>query len=310
MKQTKKLKIGLSALHYPVTMARMFWDALEHRDDCEVYSVGPYFDNWIPWANGITLPRKYVKSLYLPLPREAAQCHMPYEMVANEMPDDLDAFICVDAGWHFSTRPHAKVVALIKTDPHAISENDYAVPANYSDYVFTMQTPYQKPGEFYLPYAVDNHWFYPEEQEMKYDACLIGLHYEHRTKLVNALRAKGLNVYYDIGVVYDEYRRVYNSSRVALSWSSLQDLPVRVFEALGMERLLVTNRVPDLKNFFSENDHYLGFDAIDEAVEKVEWALANRVEADTIRQAGYRKVMSGHTFNHRINQLLEQMKLI
>jgi len=104
-----KIKIGLSALHYPVTMARYFWDALERRDDVEVYSVGPFFDDWIPWGGGLRLPRKYVKAPTVCLPQNAAQLNMPYEIVANQLPDDLDLFLQIDAGFHFATKPKARI---------------------------------------------------------------------------------------------------------------------------------------------------------------------------------------------------------
>lgn len=188
----------------------------------------------------------------------------------------------------------------------------YDVPKSYSDYSFCMQTPYMHPGDIYLPYALDDVHFYPEERPMVHDAALIGLHYEQRTNLVNRLRQRGLDVYYDIGVVYDDYRNKYNESKVALCWSSLQDLPVRVWEAMGMARPLVVNRnIPDLHNFFVEGEHYLGFDTIEEAEKQVRRFLDDPDFADRVRWAAYRKVVDGkHLWSDRVQQILETCKLV
>ena len=62
-----KKVVVVSALHYPVTMARYMWEALEDRDDVEVWSTGPFFNNWIPWSNGIYLDQRYVKTPSLPI---------------------------------------------------------------------------------------------------------------------------------------------------------------------------------------------------------------------------------------------------
>lgn len=304
-----KIKVGLSALHFPVTMARFFWDALDRRDDVEVFAVGPFFDNWIPWNGGMNLPYKYVKKPYLPLSRDWQNTSVPYEAVVNDMPDDLDLFLTIDAGWHFATRPHATITALIKTDPHVIPDGFYAIPAGYSDFVFTMQSPYQKPGEIFLPYAYDPAVHYVEEQEKIYDACIIGLHYTSRGMIMSQLKNKGYDVYYGLGDVFDEYRRIYNQSKISLNWSSRDDLCARNWEALAMRNLLICNRVTDMSTFFMEDEHYLGFETVDEAASKVEWALHNPEKMQEIADAGYRKVQP-HTWDARINQILETVRLI
>ena len=122
-------------------------------------------------------------------------------------------------------------------------------------------------------------------------------------------RNKGYEVHYSIGEIYDDYRLLYNQSRIALSWSTLLDMPARVWEAFGLGNLLLTNRVPDLPTFFVENEHYLAFDTVEEGVEKADWALKNWDEAQKIAEAGHRKV-NGNSWDKRVQQLLEVCKLI
>lgn len=297
-------KVMISGLIYPVTMMRMFWEELERRDNIELYSCGPFFDDWIPWRGGITIPRMYIKMPTFPLSREMQNYHVHPQMIRDLVPSDLDLWVQVDAGFHFSDRPHAKKVVLVETDPHVL-KGHYTVPASYSDVVFCMQTPYMIADDVYLPYAVDNHWFYPEELEMKYDACIIGLQYQQRTDLVNRLRSKGKKVFYDNGQVFNEYRTIYNQSKVALSWSSLKDTPVRIYEAMGMKRPLVANRTPDIMKLFKEGVHFLGFDNLDEAEEQVNYLLEHPDFAKEMANTGYQEVMTKHTWKHRIDEMLK-----
>jgi hypothetical protein len=234
---------------------------------------------------------------------------MPYEMVVDRMPSDLDLFLTIDAGWHFSTRPKANITALIKTDPHVISST-YAVPKAYSDLSFCMQSNSMDAGDIYLPYAFDPTVHYPMDIPKEYDVCLIGLQYDHRVNLMNKLKQNGISVFTGLGIVFDEYREAYNKARIALSWSTLQDTPARVWEAFGMDLPLVANRTPDLQSLFVENDHYLGFDDVNEGVSQVKKFLENPDLAYEIAGNAYRKVQNFHTWDARVEQILQTAKLI
>ena len=292
-------------------MAHYFWRALERRDDIELYVTGPFFGDWIPWEYGMRIPQRYVKQPDLPLPQQSVKMLIDPMLIEVQMPEHMrhpDLWLQVDAGWHLAKRPNAEVVALVETDPHVLKPN-YDLPKSYSDFTFCMQTPYMLDGEHYLPYAYDVEAHHPEpETEKIYDACLIGLHYPQRSELVSGLQSKGYKVHYSIGEIYDEYRHIYNQSKIALSWSTLDDMPSRVWEAFAMGNLLVTNRVPDLPTFFVEDNHYLGFSNVKEGIAKVEWALSNWDKAQKIAEAGHRKV-NGNSWDKRIAQILNVCRL-
>lgn len=309
-KSNGKLNVVISGLIYPVTMMHYFWNALEKRDDINLSVVGPFFGTWIPWNYGMHIPMKYVKTPDVPLASELGHQHsVPFAFAANSINIKPDVWIQFDADWHFMDRPNADCVVLVKTDPHCV---DYTVPKSYSDYSFCMQTPYMQEKDHYLPYAYDPDIHYPmPEVEKIYDVCLVGLQYQHRVTVLNRLREHGLNVFAEIGHVYDEYRLINNQSKIGFNWSSLLDMNARTWELAAMGICAVENTVPDMQTFFVPGEHYIEFKDTDEAEKQIVMALSDPERRQEIGQAAYRKVTSGkHTYSDRINQIFETIKVM
>lgn len=302
-----KYRVALSGLFYPVAILRYFESALQHRDDVELITIGPYNGSWIPWAGGMYLPEKYALPPTIPLSMTFSERAIPSGMLfSHELLQDIDLWIQCDAGWFFGTRPPAKHVVHIATDPHVL---DYSRQRGISDLMFNMQKVYSKPGDIYLPYCASRyHHYQMPEVAKEYDVCLVGLQYPNRTSLVSVLRDGGISVHYELGLGPDEYRLAYSKSRVAISWSSLDDLIARVFEAGAMGLPLVTNRVPDLPLHFYENAEFLGFTTIEEAVSKVKVALSNP-NAPIMARNLSEEVLKKHTYDHRIEQIFEAVGL-
>ena len=315
----RSMKIVVSYLGYPLTMATWFIRALQRRKDVELTRVAPYTGTWIPWSKPDTDPRlgmnvssKYLDPPEIALPQSMANIHLHPQMLVDKLPKDIDLWLQIDAGWHLSVRPPAKIVALIETDPHVL-KRWYDLPKSYSDFTFCMQSNYMEKDEIYLPYAYDPTVHYPIKtlypHEKEYDVCLVGLLYPQRAALINKLRSDGLSVFYDIGLIFDDYNEVYNKSRIALSWSTLDDLPARVWEGMAMGLPVVTNRVPDLKHFFVEDEDYIGFDDLEEARWQVLRLTRNSLLESLIGDHG-KETVEPHTYDARIQTILETVGLL
>ena len=310
----KKLRVVCSYLAYPLSMATWFIRALQRRDDVELFRVAPFTGTWIPWSKpgqdprlGMNLPSKYLDPPEIALPQSMAQMHVHPEMLADKLPKDIDLFLQIDAGWHFSVRPPGKVVALIETDPHVLKQW-YQLPKSYSDFTFCMQGEYLESNEIFLPYAYDPTVHYPIKtlypHEKEYDVCLVGLLYPQRAALIDKLRSDGLSVFYDIGLIMDEYREVYNKSRIALSWSTLDDLPARVWEGMAMGLPVVSNNVPDLGKFFVNGLDYLGFDTLEEGEQQILNLMMDGDYQEKMKQNCLISVRP-HTYDARIQSILD-----
>lgn len=300
----KPKRVLLLYMAYPFAIASYFRHALEKRLDVELVTCGAYTGNQIPWNGGMRLPAKYVKSLDLPLPTSIL--NPTWEMISSKLGSDFDLVLNVDAGFHLSTKPSVPY-AVVLTDPHVLGDW-YARVRPLADRVYNMQRYYMAAGDTHLPYACSPDHHYAMSVEKTYDASLIGLHYEQRDRLVNALRGAGRNVYYSIGEVYDEYREINNKAKIGLNWSTLYDINARTFEIMAMKQIPVMNRLPHLEELgFEENRHYLGFETVEEAVEKVRWALSHPDEANQIADIAHNHVHENHTYELRVEQILREM---
>jgi hypothetical protein len=303
-----KIKVCLVGIYYPMAMLRYFERALERRDDIELVTCGPYTGTRIPWNGGMDVLPKYAKPPIIPLSPDFIRAGKinPSIFDAHDKTRNVDLWLEVDAGFYLDPKPEKGIVAHVATDPHVLN---YDRQRQLADFFFGMQTPYMKNGDIYLPYAYDPTVHYPMGIDKFFDVCMIGLQYELRTQLVNRLILKNLNVFYDIGQIFDEYREIYNQSFVGINWSSRLDMNARVWELAAMGIPAVQNTVPDMKTFFVPNDHYLEFTDVDSAVSQVMWALANPSEAQEMADAAYRKVQP-HTWDARIAQILDRVGLI
>ena len=301
-----KTKIALVSSWYPVAISRYIEAAFRRRDDVEIKTIGPYTGSWIPWNYGMSLRSEYAVEPDVVLGQNPAQLPMPrmgmsYEAEAKLGDWKPDIWIQIDGGFYFANKPTVGKNVFIATDPHVIN---YSRQRTLADSFFCMQTPYMAAGDKYLPYAHDPAWhgYYDSKEEDEYDVALVGLHYQQRNELIATLKARGLRCYYDLGPAYDELNSIYHKSMMGINWSSLQDLTARVFELLGMRRLAVVNRVPDLARFFTDRDLVI-FDNMNDAVEKILYYKDNTTKADDIMQYGYETVQA-HSWDTRVEQVL------
>lgn len=287
------MKILLTFRHFPVAMGRFFhwgFQDLGH----EVFTVGPYSGGKIPWGDFYYPDHKFPPDFQLP------DANFSFEEVLPKIGFKPD--IVVQAGdtfWLTGKSPVPNII--IGTDPHVL---DYSERLKDADYFFTMQQFYH-PSEKWIPYAYDPAIHKYEHDGEEFDVVFCGLQYAHRDKALKAMEAKGLRVKNTLGLIYEEYCSEYNKGKIAFNWSSLKDLPARFWEGLAMKRMVLTSRVPDLTLLdFKEGEDYVGFDTVEEAVEKALYYSAHDEERQRIAENGFKKVKN-HTYKNRCKEILK-----
>lgn len=310
MEETPVIRVGFVSIFYPLFMGRYMLEALLRRDDCSVFTAGPYTGRWIPWQGGMHLPGKYVYSPTIPLPASQPPYQLNFQSIENQMVGDPpDIWINVSSTLVTHGKPtHGKYV-VIAADPHVLN---YDKERQKADLFFNMQRPYMKPGDKWLPYGYDPIWHAQttiDARQRTIDASLIGLNYSSRTQLVNILRGKGMNVRYEVGPCYEDAMEIYHNSVVGFNWSSLEDTTARVFEIMAFGIAPVLNRVPDLMELFNEGDHFLGFSDHAEAVAQVERCVNDREFAQVLGEQA-RLAVEPHSWDARMDTVLREAGLV
>jgi len=289
----KRIKVLCLSIWYPLAMSRYWENAFKRNPNIDLITTGPYTGTFIPWMRGMNLPEKYAIPPTYPLPFQPNVGKVPYALVKASLPNQWipDLVITINAGIQWIDRPTDGIVASVGTDGHVL-DGLYNHDRRISDYFFNMHPTYAHSDDVLLHYAFDPGTHYAmSDVEKDTDAVLIGMPYQQRIDWVTKLREKGVTVLFENGPVYDEYRYLNNRAKIGLNWSSKGDMNARVFELMAMKLCPVIDRCPDLSRMgFVEDEHYLGFSTLDEAVEKVLWAKENPKWADAIALSAYNKV--------------------
>jgi spore maturation protein CgeB len=169
---------------------------------------------------------------------------------------------------------------------------------------------------------------------LEHDVTFVGQPHGDRREVIDRLRAAGYNVEcWGFGwpagrLDHEAMVRVFSSSRINLNLSNSSDpdkrlrarayrfvkrikesgprrsqIKGRTFEVPGSGGFLLTDQVAHLEDYF-ELDRELGvFDSTDDLVERIGWWLEHPDERSAAAEAGYRRVLAEHTYDHRFEEI-------
>ena len=104
----------------------------------------------------------------------------------------------------------------------------------------------------------------------------------------------------------DEMAGHYCKSRVIFNNAINNDLNMRVFEALCSGSLLVTDSAPGsgLTDFFTDKKHLIIYDDVS-LEDTISYYLENDSERELIASKGRKEVLDHHTYDHRVDYLIQ-----
>jgi spore maturation protein CgeB len=172
--------------------------------------------------------------------------------------------------------------------------------------------------------------------ELEHEVTFVGQLHGDRKQTVARLGSAGFPVEcwgfgWPAGVLeHDEMVQVFASSRINLNLSNSSEVsgfnarlrrllrfhppPLRPpqikgrnFEVPGCGGFLLTERVPHLERYFELDSEVAVFDGPDDLVDKVRYWLEHDEERQSVAGAGYRRVMSEHTYDHRFAAIFEEL---
>jgi hypothetical protein len=194
---------------------------------------------------------------------------------------------------------------------------DYEEARHY-DVVFTPQKDYVRhlraAGSrhvFWLPLACDPDYHHPVEGEKTCDisfaGSISGAVHDERRRLLNRL-SESFSVLSLESVFGDACCRAMAAGWLAFNHSVVEDLNMRVFEAMAMGLPLLTNRASaanGLLDLFEDGKHLIVYDDEDNLVKAVRRYLDDDAARDRIAAEGRAEVLAKHTYEHRVDAILK-----
>jgi spore maturation protein CgeB len=172
---------------------------------------------------------------------------------------------------------------------------------------------------------------------IEHEVTFVGQPHGNRPELVQRLRDAGYGVEawgagWPAGRLgHDEMVRVFSSSRINLNPSNsslpangLRDRIARLvrrrsepprppqikgrnFEVPGCGGFLLTENVPHLDRYFEIGKEVALYDTTDDLIDQVGYWLAHEDERAAVAQAGYRRVLTEHTYDHRFEEIFRRV---
>jgi spore maturation protein CgeB len=106
---------------------------------------------------------------------------------------------------------------------------------------------------------------------------------------------------------YTEMPLVFKSSAINLNITlrSIQrGIPLRSMDILGCEGFLLTNYQEDYLRFFSPGEEFVYYQSRQDLMDKIKYYLEHEDDRKEIARKGYAKVHSEHTYEQRIDEML------
>lgn len=106
---------------------------------------------------------------------------------------------------------------------------------------------------------------------------------------------------------YHQMPRIFKQSRINLNISlrSIKSgVPLRAFDIMGSGGFLLSNYQADFLDAFTPGEDFVYYENQEDLLWKIECYLSHEDERAAIAKSGHDKVAAGHTFRHRVREML------
>lgn len=165
-----------------------------------------------------------------------------------------------------------------------------------------------------------NHFLYRYlDLPYQYDVTFVGQPHGSRMKMVDRLRAAGVEVHtFGYGwpngrISTREMITIFNQTKVNLNLSNastgrINQIKARDFEIPGCGGFMITGFNDALNEYYEISKEVVCYAQPDELVELVKYYLENDEEREQIREAGYQRVIRCHTYAHRFEEIFSALR--
>ncbi len=107
---------------------------------------------------------------------------------------------------------------------------------------------------------------------------------------------------------YREMPLVFKQSRINLNISLRgikSGIPLRAYDIMGAGGFLLSNFQSDFLDDFVPGEDFVYYESKEDLLQKAAWYLDHEEERKTIAKNGHDKVAAGHTYRHRVREMLD-----
>lgn len=165
---------------------------------------------------------------------------------------------------------------------------------------------YPKNKTHWLPNAADpdKHRLYSDEP-LEYDVGFLGNDtYPHRRALLEKIASK-YKLLRSNSAPGEEYSRKLSRCKILFNCAMDNDLNMRVFEAISIGRLLLTDKVAGQDELLQPGIHYDTFKDWSDLDKKINFYLEYDEQRNRIASAGAAWIRAKHTYQHRLETILK-----
>lgn len=109
---------------------------------------------------------------------------------------------------------------------------------------------------------------------------------------------------------YSEMPKVFHCSKINLNMTTRTipcGIPLRIFDVLASGGFLITNEQADLHNHFIDGEDLVIYYDKQDLLDKIQYYLTHEQERKEIAENGKNKVLSCHTYRHRLEFILSKI---
>jgi len=202
------------------------------------------------------------------------------------------------------------VISKLKFQKEIISDFNYTFVAQ-KDYIPLFKKIVD--NVFWLPLAADPEINKKYDTPKIFDIGFVGSKnpkmYPDRIKILNKLSEKHdvLSVW---GIWGENISKIYGISRIGFNKSLSGDLNMRVFEVMSCGSMLLTDKIGNgITDLFKDKKHLVVYSTEEELYELIQYYLENEDEREKIAKEGQIEVLKNHTYDNRVEYMLDKIKL-
>lgn len=169
-------------------------------------------------------------------------------------------------------------------------------------------------GTYWLPLAADPETHRRYNVSKLFDIGYVGslnanVHSE-RMRLLNKLGVE-YSVLCVQNIFMEDMAKVYSLSKIGFNKSIKGDLNMRVFEVMSCGSMLITDKIENgLNDFFENKKHLVLYENEEDLMEEVRYYLENEEDREKIAIVGQKEVHRKHTYDKRVEKVMETVKKI